>query len=135
VLAIVVLTLTILMLAKSAYSATGPSQQQIKAIIVRVFPDDPVRALCIADHESDGTPNHFTPTAQNGTNTGLFQIDEATWDPARNPRAIAVVGHIVWARMHEALYNAKVARRIYLYEKRAGRDPWGPWSTRIFCNA
>jgi hypothetical protein len=113
------------------------SQLRIQAIIRAAFPDDQARALCIADRESDGTPHHWSPAAQNGSNTGLFEIDERTWDPARNPRALAVVGRISWSRMHEAAYNAMVARRIYLYERGTRRDGngWWPWSTRGLCGA
>jgi hypothetical protein len=85
--------------------------------------------LCISDYESDGTPHHWSPTAQNGPNTGLFQIDERTWDPRVNPRARAVVGDVDWSRMHEPLYNARVARRIVLH------SGWAPWATRTLCGA
>jgi hypothetical protein len=78
---------------------------------------------------------HWSPAAQNGSNTGLFQVDQRTWDPALNPRARPIVGNVVWSRMHEPLYNAKVARRIYLYQRRGGSNPWGPWSTRGLCGA
>jgi hypothetical protein len=114
-----------------------PSQARIQRIIRQAFPDDQARALCIADRESDGTPHHWSPAAQNGSNTGLFEIDERTWDPARNPRALPIVGRISWSRMHEAAYNAMVARRIYLYERGTRRDGngWWPWSTRGLCGA
>jgi hypothetical protein len=120
-----------------ARSSRPPSQARIQAIIRAAFPDDQTRALCIADRESDGTRHHWSPAAQNGSNTGLFQVDERTWDPARNPPALAVVGRISWSRMHEAAYNAMVARRIYLYERGTRRDGngWRPWSIRGLCGA
>lgn len=111
------------------------SQAQVIAIVRQAFPDDSERALCISDHESDGTPRHWNPAGMNGSNTGLFQIDQRTWNPARNPRALPVVGAISWARMLEPAYNAMVARRIYLYERRGGNNPWFPWSTRGLCGA
>lgn len=111
------------------------TQAMIAAAIRRRFPDDQQRASCIADHESDGTPGHYTATAMNGSNTGLFQIDEHTWNPARNPRALPIVGPINWAWMLDPVYNAMVARRIYLYERAKHRNPWGPWTTRGYCNA
>jgi len=124
---------TVAVLAAPASSALAQSQRAIAVIIRQTFPDDPDRAVCIADHESDGTPHHFTPTARNGSNTGLFQIDRLTWDPRLNPRAIAVVGRIDWNRMLDAAYNSAVARRIYLYDRRRGHDPWSQWSTRTLC--
>jgi len=109
----------------------------VEVVIRRVFPDDQARALCVADYESDGTRHHFNPHGQNGLNTGLFEIDERTWNPARNRRALPIVGRIDWRRMHEALYNARVARSIYLYERHGRRDHngWWPWSTRGLCGA
>jgi hypothetical protein len=120
----------LLVLAPTARSGTRPaSQQQIQQIIRHVFSADQSRALCIADYESDGTPHHWSPAAQNGSNTGLFQVDERTWNPALNPRARPIVGNVVWSRMHEALYNARVALRIWLH------SGWAPWSTRGLCGA
>ncbi len=109
-----------------AHTRRGTSVRQI---IRRVFPDDP-RAQCIAWHES--TDN---PSAQNGTNTGLFQIDENTWDWRTNPAAIPIVGRLDWSRMHEAAYNARAARRIYLYARRTTGNGWSPWSTASLCGA
>lgn len=124
-----------LTLAAAACAGGGWSQTRIQQIVRAAFPDDQARALCISDHESDGTPHHWNPAAQNGSNTGLFQIDQRTWDPSRNPRALPIVGRISWSRMHEPAYNAMVARRIYLYERARGRNPWGPWTTRGYCGA
>lgn len=134
--AVIAAALTVLVSALPARSAE-PSQLRIQQIIRLVFPDDQARALCIADFESSGTRHHWNPWAQNGSNTGLFQIDERTWNPARNPRALPIVGPIDWRRMHQALYNARVARSIYLYERRTRRDTngWFPWSTRGLCGA
>lgn len=103
-------------------------------MIAAVFPDDSVRAQCIARYESTGGWG-YRPAALNGQNTGLFQIARGTWDPTLNHAALAVVGPIRWSRMLEPLYNARVARSIYLYEKRHGRNPWAPWSTRGDCGA
>lgn len=115
--------------ARAAGSIPAASQARIRQIVRQVFPDDQARALCISDHESDGTPNHWTPTAMNGSNTGLFQVDRRTWDWRINPRAIPIVGRLDWSRMLDALYNARAARKIYLH------SGWGPWSTRGLCGA
>lgn len=112
-----------------ARGARPSSQAQIQQIVRRVFPDDQARALCISDHESDGTPHHWTPTATNGSNTGLFQIDRNTWDWRINPRAIPIVGRLDWSRMLDPLYNARAARLIYRH------SGWLPWSTRGLCGA
>lgn len=125
-----------ILVAPAHGSTRGPwSQRQIVGIIDRSFADDRARAECVADHESDGTPHHFTAVAMNGSNTGLFQIDERTWNPAVNPRALPIVGAISWGRMLEPAYNAMVARRIYLYARRTTGNGWGPWSTRHLCGA
>lgn len=121
-----------LALAALAYAARTRS---VPEIIRQTFRGDEQRALCIAAYESTGRPGHFNPAAMNGQNTGLFQIARGTWDPTVNPRARAIVGNVVWSRMLEPAYNAAVARRIYLYEQRAGVNPWGPWSTRSLCGA
>lgn len=114
--------------------------RQLAAMIRRVFPDDQARALCVAGLESTGVPGHYDPAAQNGSNTGLFQIDERTWDwRARTGYyrrlVIRIVGRLDWRRMHEALYNARAARRLYLYERRQFRNGWLPWTTRELCGA
>lgn len=131
------LCVVVLVAAAAAHAADRKSwsQAQVVAIVRQAFPDDAERALCISDHESDGTPHHWNPAGMNGSNTGLFQIDQRTWDPARNPRALPVVGLISWARMLEPAYNAMVARRIYLYEQSRDSNPWAPWSTRGLCGA
>lgn len=120
-----------------AHGARPLSQRRIQTVIRHVFHGDQARALCVADHESDGQPHHWSPGAQNGSNTGLFQIDRDTWDPSRNPRALPIVGRVDWSRMREAAYNARVAHRIYLYERRTRRDAngWHPWTTRGLCGA
>jgi hypothetical protein len=122
-------TTTILICALPARGAPVPNQQRIQQIVRHVFPDDPARALCISDYESDGTPHHWTPAARNGSNTGLFQIDRNTWDWRINPAAVPVVGRLDWGRMLEPLYNARAARLIYLH------SGWRPWSTRGLCGA
>ena len=120
-----------------ARAARPASQLEIQRIVRQVFPDDQARALCISDHESDGTPHHWTARALNGQNTGLFQISKGTWDWRLNARALPIVGRLDWARMLEPLYNARVARSIYLHERRTrwDRDGWAPWSTRGLCGA
>lgn len=114
------------------------SQARIERIVRATFPDDQTRALCISDHESDGTPNHWNPAGQNGSNTGLFQVDERTWDWRMRSgsgvaAAIAVVGRVNWSRMHDPAYNARVARRIWLWDRARGNSPWNQWSTRRGC--
>lgn len=114
--------------ARGANYSREYSQARIQQIIRSVFHDDQARALCIADYESDGTRRHWSPGAQNGSNTGLFQIDRNTWDWHYNRYAIPVVGRLDWSRMHDALYNARAARRIVRYY-----HGWSQWSTRGLC--
>jgi hypothetical protein len=142
-----VLALALLLAARAA--ATAPElgtaarhtiarlglQARVAVIIRRAFPDDQQRALCIGDHESDGTPNHFTPWALNGSNTGLFQLDRRTWDPTVNPAARPIVGDVDWSRMLEPAYNAMVARRVYLHDRARTGDGWIEWTTRVYCGA
>jgi hypothetical protein len=109
------------------------SQSDIQRIIRTTFPNDSARALCIADYESDGTPHHWDPAGRNGSMTGLFQIDQYTWDPDYNSRARPIVGNIDWDRMMEPAYNAMVAKRIYNYCARMGYNPWFSWATRSIC--
>ena len=116
-------------LAFAVAQASARGRLSVVQIIEQVFPDDP-RAVCIATAES-----HLNPWAQNGSNTGLFEIDENTWDWRVNPRAIPIVGRLDWSRMHQALYTARAARRIYLYARRTTGDGWSPWSTRGLCGA
>lgn len=66
------------------------------------------QALCVAQHEST-----YRPWVSNGGNDGLFQLDRYTWDPARNPRALPIVGPVSWARIYEPAVNARVALAIY----------------------
>lgn len=127
-LTLILVTVTMLFLAAAA-SADGGYQQAIDQMIGRVFPDDPARARCIADHESDGIPGHYNPRALNGSNTGLFQIDRRTWDWRLNPAAVPIVGRLDWSRMLEPGYNARAARLIFL------RYGWTPWTTRSLCGA
>lgn len=108
-------------------------------IIASVFPDDSVRAQCIARYESTGGWG-YRPTATNGSNTGLFEIDKRTWDwqeRSGSGRAIVVsiVGRLDWSRMLDATYNTRAARLIYLYEKKRYGNGWLPWSTRGDCGA
>ena len=118
------------LLAATVTQTARAHSMSVAQIIRRTFPDDPRRALCIATAES-----HLWPGAQNGSNTGLFQIDENTWDWRVNPRAVAIVGRLDWSRMHDAAYNAHAARRIYLYARRTTGNGWSPWSTRGLCGA
>lgn len=119
--------------AIDAWAEPSYSQYQLRTIVRQGFPDDPNRAVCIADHESDGDPNHLTADAQNGSMTGIMQVDRYTWDPVLNPRALPIVGRIEWRFMLNPRYNVMVARRIYLYQKRNHRYPWGPWTTASSC--
>lgn len=107
----------------------GLSQAAVERMIRQAFPDDPARAVCIADHESDGTPHHFTVRALNGVHVGLFQISY-TWHHDRGETFAA------FKRTHlRARVNIAHARRIYLDARRRFGNGWRPWTTRGLCGA
>jgi hypothetical protein len=137
-LAIVFASLGLAVLVVPAHAGhVRTSHRSVAQIIRHAFPDDQRRALCVAGYESTGTPGHFDATASNAGSDGLFELNGAVWDPARNPRAAAIVGHVSWRRIFEPAYNAMVARRIYVYDRRhrADHDGWHQWSTRGLCGA
>lgn len=113
---IAIAAIAVCLSAAATASAPKPVSQAAiaRAITARFAPaGQAARALCVADRESDGTPHHYSPAGVNGDQDGLFQIDGPTWDPARNPRALPIVGPIDWRRIFEPAYNAMVAFRIW----------------------
>lgn len=106
--------------ARSASAATQTrhySQAELAQIITARF--GPVgqatEALCVARRESSGSAGILRPTAFNGGQDGMFEIDSGTWNPAVNPRALPIVGHINWAGIFDPVINTLVAFRIYLH--------------------
>lgn len=138
-IAIAAAALTVAVLVLPAHASHGHSAQRrsIGQIIRATFPDDQRRALCIAGYESTGAAGRFNAAASNAGSDGLFEISGAVWNPARNHRALAIVGHVKWRRIFEPAYNAMVARRIYVYDRRhrADHNGWHQWSTRGLCGA
>lgn len=101
----------------NASAGKPPSQVTLTRIVRQAFaaagPAVETQAVCVAEHESSGPAGLLRPSAVNGGQVGLFEIDGPTWDPQRNPRALPIVGLITWSRMFDAAYNAMVAFRIW----------------------
>lgn len=110
-----VVAFAILCLPATALAAPAPSQASIAAAIVVTFaPVGQVdQALCVADHESDGTPHHFTAGAVSHDQWGLFQLARTVWDAAVNRAALSITGFVNWARILDPLENARAALAIY----------------------
>lgn len=111
---LVITTLLAAPLAAGARPRTWTQAQLAAVIVARFGPvGQAAKALCVARRESSGPAGVLRPNAVNGRQVGLFEIDEPTWDPALNPRALPIVGRVNFAQIFDPVVNTLVAFRIW----------------------